>query len=98
MTNLENLKALLALKAQADPLAAQLATLGAQWKTAADAVTKAMDQSKTYTFTADDGSVKLVFFQNGQLMLGDAVAAETVPEPAPEPEPEPSNVVSLAQA
>ena len=94
MTNIENIKALLALKAQADPLAAQLADLGAQWKAAADSITKALDPAKTYTFTAEDGTVKLVFFQNGQIALGDAIPLESVPEPAAEPA-EPENVTPL---
>ena len=94
MSNIENLKALLALKAEADPIQNQLVELGKKWKAATDSLESVLAKDKTYVFTADDGSLKLAFYQNGQLMLGDAVAAETVPEPAPEPA-EPENVTPL---
>lgn len=91
MSNIENLKALLALKAEADPIQNQLVELGKKWKAATDSLESVLAKDKTYVFTADDGSLKLAFYQNGQLMLGDAVAAETVPEPVPAPA-EPENV------
>ena len=94
MSNIENLKALLALKAEADPIQNQLVELGKKWKDATDSLESVLAKDKTYVFTADDGSLKLAFYQNGQLMLGDAVAAETVPEPVPAPA-EPENVTPL---
>lgn len=93
MSNIDNLRALLALKAQADPIQQQLVDLGKKWQAATESLETVLAKDKTYVFTAEDGSLKLAFYQNGQLMLGDAVAAETVPEPAPVEEP--ANVTPL---
>lgn len=104
MSNLDNLKALIAIKAEADPLGAQLQELGKKWNEASAPLIAVLDKTKTTAFTLEDGSIKLVYFQTvqtpagaqQQLIIGDATPAAQVPEPT---EPgEPTNVVPLAQA
>jgi hypothetical protein len=95
MSNIDNLRALVAIKTEADPLAAQLGELGQKWKTASDALGPVLDKTKTYVFTMEDGSPKTLGFQNGQPIISDAIDAGTLPEPAPAPEPSAENIAPL---
>jgi uncharacterized protein with LGFP repeats len=96
-TTLAHFKTLLALKVQADPLAAQLNELGKAWKETSDALDTVLDKTKAYTFLADDGSAKIVSFVNGQIMIGDAVDAAAVPDPI-DPPAAAENVAPLVPA
>ena len=94
MSNLDHIKALLALQPEVALVVGQLNALQAQGAPHAQALMKALPTDKTTLFTLEDGSVKLVSFLPGpqgyQVKIDDAF-----PEPPEAEEPAAENVATL---